>query len=78
MHWCVSVNSDTGVFMYMSACEGGYGIPVERGGSCEGHPNWYKVKETCTGRRGHQAVRTSNISTYTNTCVTAWVILLIN
>ncbi len=49
MHWCVSVNSDTGVFVYVSVCEGCYCILVFRGGSCVGHPNWDKVKENVCG-----------------------------
>lgn len=49
LHWCVSVNSDTGVFVYVSACEGRYCIPVLRSGSRVGHPNGDKVKENVCG-----------------------------
>lgn len=48
MHWCMSVYSDTGVFVYVSVCEGGYCILVFSG-SCVGHPNWDKVKENVCG-----------------------------
>lgn len=50
LHWCVSVNSDTGVFVYASVCESCYCIPVLKRGSCVGHPNWGKVKENVCGR----------------------------
>lgn len=39
MQRCVSVNSDTVVFVYMSACEGCFSISVYRSGSCVGHSN---------------------------------------
>lgn len=51
LHWCVSVNSDTGVFVYVSVFECCYCIPVLRSGSCVGHPNWDKVKENVCGEQ---------------------------
>lgn len=50
MHWCVSVNSDTGVSVLVSVCvSAAASIPVLRSGSRVGHPNWDKVKENACG-----------------------------
>lgn len=59
MHWCVSVNSDTGVFLHVLVSEGCYCIPVLSSGSCEGYPKKpgqgkrERIRLALTGGRGH-------------------------